>query len=318
MEEKQDHIKKLFIRLAAGTCTPEERRQILGYLRHNPSPEAIPSVEELQPDGSWPEMPAWAAEAVLTSILYRSGAIRRIKPFWKRTWVRAAAVIVPAIAIASLIALQYSPKNALQHYENGTRTVQTIELEDGTIIKLNQQARLSVNLKNSREVWLNGEAFFTVEQQASRPFVVHAGGKLDVTVLGTSFNVNTKEEKTQVVLNSGSVKVGSARQSIILRPGEMADYDAATGKLSAQPADTLRYTSWKYDLIAFREQSLKTVMRQLGEQYGYEAVFDHTGAEDLLFTGYLPSNDLQQALTTLEQAFSLKIHLQNNQIHVNK
>lgn len=318
MEEKQDQIKKLFIRLAAGTCTPVERRQILEYLRRNPSPEAIPAVEELQPDGSWPEMPEWAAEAVLTSILYRSGSIQRIVPFWKRTWVRAAAVIVPVIAIASLIALQYSSQNELQHYENSTRAVQTIELEDGTVIKLNQQAHLSVNLKDSREVWLNGEAFFTVEQQASRPFVVHAAGKLDVTVLGTSFNVNAKEKKTQVVLNTGSVKVGSARQSVILRPGEMADYDASTGKLSTQPADTLLYTSWKYDLIAFREQSLKTVMQQLGEQYGYEAVFDHTAAEDLLFTGYLASNDLQQALTTLEQAFSLKIHLQNNQIHVNK
>ncbi len=316
MEDKHREIKALFIRLANGNSTPAERLQILDYLRDAPSPEAIPTVEELQPAGEWPEIPEWAAEAVMASILQQAAATR-IVPFRKRSWVKIAAALVPIAGITSLMMLYYSRRDALKHYVNNSRAVQTIQLADGTLIHLNQQARLSVSAKDGREVWLEGEAFFSVQQQAARPFVVHAVNMLDVTVLGTAFNVNAKKEKTQVVLNAGSVKVGAGKAEMVLRPGEMADYDAGTGRLLRQPADTLLYTSWKYDLIAFRAQSLKDVLQKLKEQYGYDVVFEQPDVEKLIFTGYLASNDLPQALTTLEQAFSIKIRLQNNQIYVN-
>jgi ferric-dicitrate binding protein FerR (iron transport regulator) len=315
MADNRNEIKQLFIRLADGKCTPEERAQLLTYLQQHPSPDAIPSVEELQPDEHWPVMPEWAAEAVLTSILYQP-AITQATTFWKRPWVRVAAAVLPLAGIAMFVTLQYTHKDRLKHYTNSTKAVQTIQLEDGTVINLNRDARLSVNTSNSREVWLRGEAFVSVEQKAAQPFVVHAANALDITVLGTAFNVNAKEKKVQVILNSGKVKVGAGKESMVLQPGEMADFDAATQKLSRQKVDTLLYTSWKYDLMAFRAQPLQEVMQKLGEQYGYEVVFDDPDVAHLPFTGYLASNNLQQALTTLEETFTLNIHLQNNQIHV--
>ncbi|WP_168208860.1 FecR family protein [Chitinophaga sp. XS-30] len=316
MSEDQNEIKKIFIRLADGKSTPEERAQLLAYLQHQPSLNAIPTVEELPPDESWPVMPDWAAEAVLTSIL-NLPVTTPVIPLWKRTWIKIAAAVIPVAGIALLVTLQYNRKNNLRHYSNSSRAVQTIQLGDGTVISLNQRARLSVNTSN-REVWLQGEAFFSVKQQAAKPFIVHASGSLDVTVLGTAFNVNAKDEKTQVVLNSGSIKVDAGEQTMILQPGEMADYNTSTQRLSRQKADTLLYTSWKYDLIAFRGDPLSVVMQKLGEQYGHEVVFDYPDAANLPFTGYLASNDLQQALTTLEQTFALNIQLQNNRLYVKK
>ncbi len=316
MEENQEQIKSLFIRLAEGEATPGERARLLEYLRHNPQPEAIPSVEELPEGDGWPQMPGWAAEAVITSILHQA-PVERTLPLWKRGWVKIAAAALPVIGVTAL-ALFYPREPALKRYANDTKNVQTIRLADGSEVNLNQRARLSVSTKGGREVWLEGEAFFSIRQDASQPFTVHAADALDVTVLGTAFNVNTQQGKTQVVLNSGRVKVEKDGAHMVLSPGEMADYDAVSGKLLRQRADTLLHTSWKYDLIPFKARPLKEVMEQLKEQYGYEAVFDHADAENLVFTGYLASNNLPQALTTLEQTFTLKITLRNNQLHVNK
>lgn len=315
MEENHDQIKALFIRLTEGKSTPAERLQLLEYLRHNPQAEAVPEVEELQRD-NWPLMPEWAAEAVMASILQKAPAAR-VLPLWKRTWVKVAAVVLPIIGIAALAMMHYGKGEAFQHYVNTGKSVQTILLADGTSVSLNQRARLSVSTAGGREVWLEGEAFFSVQQQAAAPFVVHTANALDVTVLGTAFNVNARKTNTQVVLNAGRVKVGAGGENILLRPGEMADYNAATGKLTKQPADTLLHTSWKYDLIAFKAQPMEAVMDTLEKQYGIEVVFDRPEAAALLFTGYLASNDLPQAINTLEEAFTLKITLHNNQLHVN-
>ncbi len=313
MEENQDQIKLLLVRLAEGKSTPGERFQLLEYFRRNPAPEAIPEVEDIVVEGDWPAMPADAAENVLAAI-FRQPLPGKIVAFWKRRALRIAAAMLPVIGIAGLL-MWHSKKPSLKVYANGTKNVQTIRLADGSTVNLNQRARLSVNA-GGREVWLEGEAFFSVSH-GTEPFTVHTAHSLDVTVLGTAFNVNAGAGGTQVVLNSGRVKVGVGETQVTLRPGEMADYNAASGKLLRQQADTLLATSWKYDLLAFKARPLKEVMKKLSEQYGLDVVFDHTEAENLVFTGYLASNDLPQALTTIEEAFTLKITLLDKTLHVN-
>lgn len=313
MEENQDQIKLLLVRLAEGKSTPGERFRLLEYFRRNPVPEAIPGVEDIAVEDGWPAMPADAAENVLAAIL-RQPLPGRVVPFWRRRAVRIAAAMLPVIGIAGLL-MWHAKKPSLKVYANGTKNVQTIRLADGSTVSLNQRARLSVNA-GGREVWLEGEAFFSV-MPGTETFTVHTPHSLDVTVLGTAFNVNAKTGGTQVVLNAGRVKVGVGETQVTLNPGEMADYNAASGKLLRQHADTLLATSWKYDLLAFKARPLKKVMEKISAQYGIEVVFDHRDAENLLFTGYLASNDLPTALTTLEEAFTLKIILLDNKLHVN-
>lgn len=314
MEEHHDRIKSLFIRLADGKSTADERLQLLEYLRGTPSPEALPAPEELADNGDWPRMPVPAAENILAGIL-RAEAPGIVRPLRKRNWLKIAAAMLPVIGVAGL-AMWYTKTPARKQYANDTKSVQTILLADGSTVHLNQRARLSVTA-NGREAWLEGEAFFSVRPSGQQPFTVHTAHSLDVTVLGTAFNVNAQKNGTQVVLNTGRVKVGAGETQLVLSPGEMADYHAATGRLVRQQADTLLFTSWKYDLIAFKARPLKEVMKKLEEQYGIGVVFDHAAAENLVFTGYLSSNDLPQALNTLEQAFTLKITLLNKQLHVN-
>lgn len=317
MEDKQQRIRELFVKLAEGTATPEERRALLDYLEGSPLPEDLPLADELRPRADWPLMPDDASERIRTHILShpqpaRPARIRRMQ------WWKAAAIALPLAAVAAWMWRERAAESDFTEHVNLTRTVKTIRLADGSEVSLNRNARLTVRKDGGREAWLEGEAFFTITAHPGRPFVVHTQHQLDVTVLGTSFNVKSGENATEVVLNTGKVKVGKGESEVILRPGEMAVYDTQARQMSRSAADTLLHTSWKNELLPFRETPLKEVMGMIEERFGYTVVFSDTAAEKLLFTGYLSTRDLRQTIHTLEETFSINIRQENSRLHVNK
>ncbi|WP_341841415.1 FecR family protein [Chitinophaga caseinilytica] len=315
MEDKQQRIRQLFVKLADGTSTPDERKELLDYLEGSPLPEALPLADELPLTGNWPRMPEDAGEQIRMRILSEASPaaparVRRIG------WWKAAAVLLPVVGLSTWLLWDRSADSQL--YVNNARSVQVIRLEDGSEVSLNRNARLTFRGGANREAWLEGEAFFTIAGHASKPFIVHTRQQLDITVLGTSFNVKSGEQATEVVLNTGKVKVGDGGKAVILQPGEMAVYDAKAHQVSTQQADTLMHTSWKNELLPFRERPLKEVMGFLQAQFGYAVTFDGPETENLVFTGYLSTSDLQQSILTLEQTFSIKISIGNRRLHVNK
>ncbi|NSL88373.1 DUF4974 domain-containing protein [Chitinophaga sp. Mgbs1] len=317
--EEQNRIKALLIRFAAGSSNPEERQEILNWLEQHPEAEWLPLPEDISPAGLSVSMPETAADNIFQRIVSRppevtARTVRRI------AWWRAAAVLIPVIGIgASLWWWQQHMQR--RYYVNNTREVQTISLEDGTTVRLNRNSRMGVSRRfmhqPAREVWLEGEAFFSV-QPATKAFTVHAADMLEVQVLGTAFNVSTAGETATVVLNTGSVKVAAAASAVVLRPGEMAGFSKTSRQLTTRQADTLFYTSWKYNLVAFRGQPLKEVMRRLQEYYEFDVVFKDSRLADYTFTGYLSSCNLQQALGTLEETFPVRFNVKDKVIQVNK
>jgi hypothetical protein len=130
---------------------------------------------------------------------------------------------------------------------------QKIILPDGSRVFLNSNSTLAYNhdWKDSekRKVRLSGEAFFQVREKA------HQGRKvkfavmtknIEVEVVGTEFDVNTRNEQTQVFLNSGRVnlKIPEKQQTVPMRPGEIMEYDPATGRLISRKSGQSSLISW--------------------------------------------------------------------------
>jgi hypothetical protein len=134
-------------------------------------------------------------------------------------------------------------------------------LSDGTRVWMNARSRLvyPVAFGDTREVELEGEAYFEVTRDENRPFIVHAG-QVAVKVLGTEFNVNTcRKQKVQTVLVKGSGKGYTVRCSII-QPGQQSsfdnehttyknvkvgDADATLGTSVGESGDTVYILSWE-------------------------------------------------------------------------
>ena len=165
---------------------------------------------------------------------------------------------------------------------------------------------------------ITGAAFFTVEADAARPFIVHTPHALSVEVLGTAFNVDARGGKAKVVLTRGSVKVSAATQKatrdMVLKPGEMADFDPAARTLSRRKADTLFYSAWNDHLMTFRNETLAGVAQHIREEFGQELRFADPSLQQLVFTGYLSSADIRASIKTLEQTFDLQAQRINQTI----
>ena len=320
------YIKQLFIKHAQGTCTVEEIAILLSYLQEGGSEEALPWPDEL--DSHVPDqivMEAVTAERILNNIPgleMVSPVVRSRVVKWR--WMAAAAVAA-LVVVAGGILYKQTPRNTvLVTLTTGNGEIRNIVLPDGSSVTLNANAVLQYDSitwnTNQREVWINGEAFFNVAPDAAGKFIVHAGNALKIQVLGTRFNVMARTSDIRVVLNSGKVKVdlskGNTHQTVVLDPGEMADYTVATGMIQRISADTSQLTSWRNNQFIFRGSNLKDISEQIEEQFGVKVMFASPELANLQFTGTTPANDLGVMLTILEKTLDIKIDRLDDRITI--
>lgn len=173
-----------------------------------------------------------------------------------------------------------------------------VVLVDGTAVWVNAETRLvcpTAFTGNTRDVWLQGEAFFEVAPQAQQPFQVHTSS-VDVQVLGTTFNISTYvSAEIQTTLASGKVRVGAGSNSIVLTPGEQASYNEQSGALISAQVDVRLFTAWKDNSIYFEDAPLSDITRSLSRSFDYDFKFEDAALAKLSFT-----LDMQQPATLQE------------------
>ena len=122
-------------------------------------------------------------------------------------------------------------------YNGQFRSKHDVVLPDGSRVRLNGGTRIvyPALFGDERRVEVDGEAYFEVEHDARRPFVV-VTGQVVSTVLGTTFNVHaySEDENYQITLATGSLLVdgGPESRSVRLRPGEQGFFERTSGLLS--------------------------------------------------------------------------------------
>lgn len=162
-------------------------------------------------------------------------------------------------------------------------------LSDGTLVYLNSMTRIRYPVQfcgDSREVELEGEAYFEVARNEAKPFVVKTAC-YDVTVLGTRFNVFAyrNEIESSTTLAQGAVAVsgkgidGSRR----LKVDERLVLDKTTGKVCVEKVDSRYYTAWKDGKFRFRDVRLEDIMRMVERWYDVTVEYDGEEVKDLRF-----------------------------------
>lgn len=183
-------------------------------------------------------------------------------------------------------------------------------LADGTKVKLNKGSRLEVNglepeQKGNREVWLSGEAFFDVSHMtAERRFIVHTDA-VEVTVLGTRFNVRTLSSNTSVALESGKVELvlqKEGSQKLVMQPGELVEYSGATGVVVRKDVNVTNYSAWRAGKVIFENARLPEIEKTLFERFGLEVEVE-AGGDLGEFNGTFPSDDPSLLIQALEKAY---------------
>ncbi len=157
-----------------------------------------------------------------------------------------------------------------------------IVLSDGTNVKLNSGSLFIYPAKfekDSRKVYLTGEAFFDVAHNEKQPFTVHTG-RLDIEVLGTKFNVEAYSDDPEITttLKQGKVKLSSTSHpeqgSIVMRPDEQVIYNVKSGKMQLSAVHAEDYSSWVGGDMRFIERPLSEVMKVIGRKYDVSFRYD--------------------------------------------
>ena len=196
-----------------------------------------------------------------------------------------------------------------------------LTLADGTQVWLNSETELRFPVHfagGERKVYLKGEAYFDVTEDAARPFVVETSMG-DIKVLGTSFNVMTYRGRTITTLVEGKVCLTYKDESVLMVPDRQAEVIAETGKILMREVDARNFTLWKDGVFYFENAALETIAERLSQWYDVNIVFNDEALKQLRYSVEMKRyNNIQDLLTKIEKTQKVKFLIQGKSIYIHK
>lgn len=265
---------------------------------------------------------------------------------------RKLAFIGIAAGIFTIFIINYSlrlDKSVSRHVNNnfvnevvtkrGSKS--SIKLPDGTIVRLNTDSRLTYDnftAGMNREVTLIGEAYFDVAHDSSRPFIIHTG-KINIKVLGTSFNVRNypQDKELETSLINGKIEVSLKSRPddiIILKPTEKLiiakeqdELAAATkvinttdNKVVLTSITYLRNdslvaeTSWLNDKMVFVNQPLEKIAVELERKYAINISFKDEKVKKYRYTGVFENVSLEKVFQLIKYSKNINYKIDDKNI----
>lgn len=194
-----------------------------------------------------------------------------------------------------------------------------LTLQDGTEIWVNSGSKLvypSRFTEKAREVYLEGQAYFSVRHRNEIPFYVHTKN-IKVEVLGTEFDVSAynDDSQTYAVLAKGSIELTTNKKSFLgsskrkMVPGTRASYDPANKVLNVIEVDIEEYTSWKSGYLILKEAPLNDILKRLSRYYNVELLLGDKQLGSVKFKGHLDlRNTLPEIIDIIAASNSLNYH----------
>jgi transmembrane sensor len=234
-----------------------------------------------------------------------------VEKFWYH-WKRIAAVLLIPMLLGNIFYFIVHKSSTVEQRQPvynelyaafGTRSA--IKLPDGSAVWLNSGSSLRYPDRftgSIRTVFLKGEAYFEVESDLNKPFIVGTQS-LQVKATGTKFNVSgyVSDEEEKVALLSGKVEViltdpKNKTKSSILDKNQQFSFNKVNGTTTVTNEDTYKYTSWKDGKLIFRNDPLSKVVKKIGqvfnidieikgkeiENYSYRATFQDESLTEIL------------------------------------
>lgn len=325
-------MEDLISKYLHNNLTPEEEKSLQGWLEHDRANRKV--FENIV--GHWQISNRDIEQAkgrVLSKVL--SGAQENHSTKQEKHWmshsIRIAASILIVIGLGLTWALTSDVfKNdqieqvAFIEKEASYGEKLTVELPDGTVVKLNGGSKLlyrKVFAPDIREVRLEGEAFFDVARNEEAPFRISTKA-IAVQVLGTSFNVKAylEEEEIEVAVKTGKVEVTdtSTKHKVILNPLEKANYtaiDKALNKGFIESGESSIF-GWTEHQLAFDDENLNQVLTKLSRWYAVEFNTSLNKDHQKKFTGKFKNPSLVRVMESLSFAYEFKYEINENSVTI--
>ncbi len=247
----------------------------------------------------------------------------RTRMMWS-PWSRiAAAILVLIVAgLGVFVAGKFGENGTIEQRTSFGET-RTVVLPDRSTVVLNANSKIwysaAWNETDSREIWLDGEAYFSVvHTDSDQKFIVHTSEDVSVEVLGTTFDVLRRDDRTRVVLNSGSIKLNlyrdERRQEVLMAPGEMLEFKEEPSAFVKKKTNADHFSSWTENKLTFDGTPLSNLVSVLEENYGLHVTLADSTLEEQKLWGSVPSNDAELLLEAISSSFNLNIEKSGDEV----
>lgn len=318
MENFDEHIDERIARHLAGETTPEEDVMLQSWMSE--SPENRRYFTDLQ--AIWEKSPGMRphaarpvnTEAALQKVKarLRGGGLRRSMQAPTVFLWRVAAAFALLVAAVYFLWLRNIPSSAT--VIAATDTALTDTLTDGSVVILGRQSGLAI-LKgfNTRErrLRLHGEAYFKVQPDTIRPFIVEVQ-ELEVRVVGTAFKVDepADADSVSVVVTEGKVRVSARGQALLLEAGQSALYNKKSGSLVLLTASQNPVTENR--VLRFDATPLREVIQQIETMYGIKIILKNKALEGCLLNARYNNLPPERVMNLIAESFSMQLSRSEN------
>ena len=341
--ERKDWV--LIQRYVTGNATIEESHRIKQWMFRNPENEKlIRDLEEIwnltpEEDFDIDVQQAWnqfrLRKKKVARILQLHTAPEK-KSYAIYHVVRAAAFILVAVVAGFFfqhistvqsqadLALDRSQFYTMQEMSTDRGEKARVTFSDGTQVTLNSSSSISFPQEfhgSTREVYLEGEAYFEVASDPGQSFIVHTN-HADVEVLGTEFNVRgwSSDEVVDVIVREGKVSVRSVEQDlneeVILSEGYKTSVKAGQAPEAAQQVEIINNLLWMTGGLHFDQAPFGQVMVELERRFNVEITLDDQSLLDVPYTGTFQYAELDEVLMVIAASMGIEYSRERSRIEL--
>lgn len=313
---------ELVAKYLSGNANDEEKRQVEEWRIENPE-EFLSYSEAWSASGLQAYELASARENVMRRIAnqqrFEQQTYRQTGFRW--AWIAAAVVLVAGASWFFVTGI--GSGDAGQAVDAGWMVVKTgaeetkeIELADGSVVSLNEASSLSypAAFSDRRSVKLSGTAFFEIKPDKDHPFTVETPEAV-VTVLGTSFQVKTAQNYSEVIVETGLVSIAKKPQQnkaeksvkINLAPGEMGVVRSSGGGVAKTKNKDQNYLAWKTRRMVFSKTPMKDVAATLSSVYKVEVKLENKEIGDCRLTATFDKKEVKEIVEVISQTFGFEV-----------
>lgn len=237
--------------------------------------------------------------------------------FQLKRWIMSAAAVVGLLAATTFVWKQVTTEQYPTNYAS-TDTRIDAQLQDHTQIKLDNNSTLNLiseDFNTERALSLNGRAYFEVTKDADRPFTVQMNqGK--ITVLGTAFDLHTREGVEEVYVTEGHVRYDIDTRSFDLKAGQYIK--VIDGDVMRVALKKPNYLSWKDGKLVLNDVPMNQALKDIADHFKYELDMNKTSkSTDCKITTTLDQETLAEAMSELNLLMDIKFEIEGQKLIIN-
>jgi transmembrane sensor len=256
----------------------------------------------------------------------RQPIVAKVHTVW---WYARIAAAILLVCCAAVLAWYYT-RDQLTTVTTAYGEVKAVTLPDQSIVMLNSNSVLTYRGQwdpaETREVWIRGEAYFDVKHintdttriKESDRFFVH-GKDMDIEVLGTSFNVKSRRNKTNIALLTGKIEVTYRDASVpsaglVMLPGDYVEYAGHNLLTKRKLLRPHKAATWTVREITFTDPSIGDIVETLQDNYGYAVNLGDNELLALRIEGEISVTSVPELLAVVSSTLGIRIEESGKEI----